>query len=196
MKKTILVLMFGAVLNASAVSFQWNTSAQVSFGDSLVSALTPANYTAQLVYLGTDKTWTDVTISDAGLNIQKETTVGSPVTSVSGKSGIFASRNSTASGSTKNGVAGGVYGVFLTYTDSAGVNWYNISATTFTIPADADESTTGLSQAFAFSSTKTELASGSSVSSGTGWVSAAVPEPSTAMLALAGLALLIKRRRA
>ena len=194
MKKTILALVCGMALNASAVSFQWSSSAQVSFGESLVSALNPATYTAQLVYLGSDGVWTDVTITDDGLSMAKETTVGSAVTSISGKTGAFAKQNSRVSGSTVDGVAGGVYGLFLTYIDSSNVKWYNISATTFTVPADANDSTVGLSQAFEFGSTKTTMASGKPVSSGSGWV--AVPEPSTAMLALAGLALLIKRRRA
>ena len=192
MKKTLLAILLGVTINASAVTFQWGSNGQVSFGDSLVSALTPATYTATVLYLGTDAAWTDVTITESGLSYDEQS-VGTG-TSITGKAGAFASRNSTVSGTSKAGVAGGSYGLLLSYVDSDNKPWYNSSSTIYTIPADADESTTGLSSSFDFKSTKTQVASGGSVSAGSGWV--AVPEPSTAMLALAGLALLIKRRRA
>ena len=195
MKKTFLILALGLALNANAVTFQWNSAAQVSFGESLVSALTPATYTAQLVYLGSGGAWSGVTISDAGIDIGSTATkIDDPISSVSGKAGMFASQNSKFSGTTQKGVAGGVYSVLLTYVDKDNTTWYQISSSTYTVPTTADELTTGLTSTFAFSSTKNQVSSGSSVSAGSGWV--AVPEPSTAMLALAGLALLIKRRRA
>lgn len=191
------MLLFGLVLNASAVSFQWSTASQVSFGDSLVSALTPATYTAQLVYLGTDGKWTEVSILDTGIDLGSETTVGNSVTSVSGKTGAFANRNSKANGSTTVATANGTYSLLLTYVDNAGTSWFNISSSTYTVPADADESTTGLSASFAFASGKTEVPFGEKLAAGGGWYTGTpIPEPSSAALALAGLALLIKRRRA
>ena len=75
-----------------------------------------------------------------------------------------------------------------------GKTYFNLSSSTYTMSGLSDELSTPTAASFAFNyggpteSTK--------VSSGSGWVQAAVPEPSTAALALAGLALLLKRRKA
>lgn len=203
MKKTILTISFCFLAVAShALTFTWASSGQVSFGESLISALDPASYTAHLVYLGTGSAW-DISGTAIGEN---NTDTGLTTESLYGKTGLAAKNNSKFSGSFQNNIgettsggytvaAGDTFGVFLTYTDSAGVTWYNFSSSKYTVPDTATDITTGLSGSFDFASTKTELASGKNASAGGGWY-AAVPEPSTAMLALAGLALLIKRRRA
>lgn len=197
MKKLILAILGGLAMNVGAVTFQWSTASQVSFGDSLVSSLSPSTFTAQLVYLGTDGKWTEISILDTGIDLGAETKVDGTVTSVSGKTGAFANRNSKASSTTKNGVANGTYSLLLTYVDNAGTSWFNLSSSTYTVPADADESTTGLSASFAFASGKTEVPFGEKLAAGGGWYTGTpIPEPSSAALALAGLALLIKRRRA
>jgi len=81
---------------------------------------------------------------------------------------------------------------------SEGKTYYNYSANIYTVsgidPDVGDASTLG-DATFTFDmNTKTTLSGGQSATAGGGWT--VVPEPSTAMLALAGLALLIKRRRA
>ena len=197
MKKTIITLLAFAAMSSQAVTFTWKSSAQVSFGDSLVSAQNPATYTATLLYLGAGSLG-DVTITDAGYTLaQNVSSTGDSTTSISGQTGVKARQNSTFSGSFKQAVAGGVYGAFLTYTDAAGGTWYNFSETIYTVPSSATDITTGLSQSFDFVATKTEVASGTKVQGGSGWVRATpVPEPSVALMGLLGLGMLIKRRRA
>jgi hypothetical protein len=93
--------------------------------------------------------------------------------------------------------AGDAFGVFLTYTDSDGKTWFNVSSDTYTIPGDATDITQNLAGTFAFSASKTEVAEGAVVSTGSGWIHATpVPEPSVALMGLLGLGMLIKRRRA
>lgn len=196
MKKTFLILALGLALNANAVTFQWSSDAQVSFGESLVSALDPNTYTAQLVYLGTGSNakWTDVTVTEEGISLGTGTKVDEPISSVAGKTGMFASQNSKFSGTTQHGEASGIYSVLLTYKDKDNKSWFQISSSTYTVPATADELTTGLASTFSFSSTKNEVSSGSSVTAGNGWY-AAVPEPSVAIMGLLGIGMLIRRRR-
>ncbi len=83
--------------------------------------------------------------------------------------------------------------MFLVYNDGTDT-WYNFSSTVATITTDATGAFEAKSFAFDYS-TKTTIESDGQTPSG--WTKInIVPEPSTAILALAGLALLIKRRRA
>ncbi len=206
MKKTLTILSFFLLaLTSQAVGFTWKSGAQVSFGDSLVSDLTPKTYTAYLVYLGSGS-WGSTTIGESGLTLANtDKATGDTLTSLSGKTGALAKRNSQFSGSFDHAIgsttstgytvaAGDYFGVYLSYTDGDGKTWYNLSSSVYRIPTTADDASALDDASFSFASTKTKVASGSSVSVGGGWT--AVPEPSTAALALAGLALLLKRRKA
>ena len=95
-------------------------------------------------------------------------------------------------GSDKNG---DVFGMLLSYT-SGGKTYYNIAATTYTLSGFADATSTVDSYKLAASAMTytTADASTTKAAPGGGWT--VVPEPSTAALALAGLALLLKRRKA
>ncbi len=95
-------------------------------------------------------------------------------------------------GSDKNG---DVFGVLLSYV-SSGKTYYNIATTTYTLSGFQDETSAVSELQLAAGDMNYGTASGSptKVTPGGGWT--AVPEPSTAALALAGLALLLKRRRA
>ena len=92
---------------------------------------------------------------------------------------------------------GNSFGAYITYSDGANT-WYNFSSSIYTVSGITIGNEI-LSTSFDFNFTsKTEITKdGQAVNPGTGWVKMnVVPEPSTAMLTLAGLALLIKRRRA
>ena len=206
MKKfALLAITMLMATSSQAISFKWSSNGKVSFGGTEVASLTPNTYTATLIYLGTGS-WGTTTITETGLTLDSSTkTTADTLTSIQGKTGTIGARsNSTFSGTFSHALgettgaytvaAGDIFSVMLSYTDSAGQTWYNLSADTYTIDSSATDISTLDAATFSFTDSKNEVASGSSVSSG-GWY-AAVPEPSTAMLALAGLALLIKRRRA
>lgn len=90
-------------------------------------------------------------------------------------------------------VNGNAFALVLSYADSvSGKTYWQISSTVNKLSGISDE--TSIPTAFNNYDGSSTVSSGSSISAGGGWV--AVPEPSTAALALAGLALLLKRRKA
>ena len=208
MKKfALLAITMLMATSSQAVSFKWASNGKVTFGGTEVASLTPNTYTALLVNLGAGS-WGTTTISESGLTLAQTTkTTADSQTSIQGKTGTLGSKsNSTFSGTFNHAIgsttgdytvaAGDVFGVMLTYTDSANKTWYSLSTNTYTLDPAATDISTLSAASFTFTDSKNEVDSGSSVSAG-GWYTAKpVPEPSTAALALAGLALLLKRRRA
>ena len=93
----------------------------------------------------------------------------------------------------------------MTYTKD-GTTYYNISSDIYTVPAGTADNATGVETTFGFSfADGGEVSKLSSAVIGDGWFSIGqqqdpitpeVPEPATGALALAGVALLFKRRRA
>ncbi len=190
MKKSILLAAIFAAFSAQAASFTWGTdTTAVSFDGTVLAG----NATAYLVYLGsstdTTKLWTLKADEIVGA-----TPVTSQVTSTAKRTAGRVS-NSYASADIQNG---NVYGAYVKYVDGD-KTWFNFSATTYTVSGISLGTEALTADTFVFNfSTKSEInpAAQTPVAGG-GWYRAvAVPEPSTAMLALAGLALLIKRRRA
>ena len=194
--KSILILIVSAfALSSQAVSFKWASDAKVTFeGTSLQTAGNTA--TAYLVYLGTDGTWSFGTDITGVLANVTDASVGQTTTKTSGSANVkgkFGPENYGLDGN-----QGYSYGVVLTYTDSSNDIWYNLSSDTYTISSGTADNATGLSHNFTFSFDKGgEVTALSSAQVGSGWYKVTpVPEPSSAALALAGLALLIKRRKA
>ena len=200
MKKLAVLIVALAAFASQAASFNWGTgTVKVSFdGTALTTAASAA--TGYLVLLTTgsvsDLYTVDYTtpgsITGASYVSDKETT----------SSGLANAKGRIAGSYSSSSIANGqVYGMYITFTDSAGKQWFNFSSDTYTISGVTlgNEALTAAAFGFDFAS-KTEITSSAqSISAGGGWHSInipPVPEPSTAMLALAGLALLIKRRKA
>ena len=191
-----LALTIGA---ASALSFEWGTSTQITFdGTKLTSAALAANATVDLIYLGTDNAWS---FDESGIVTDEVASTGSITTTGlvakrgygSGKMDKFVD-TSFADGSKFNN--GNVFGVLITYTDANGDVWYNLSSNTFTLTGVADDTTSIDKQTFNFAWTNDESGAEAPTAGGGWWTAPAVPEPVSAGLALAGIALLLKRRRA
>ena len=194
MKTKFAVFLLCSVLasTASALSFTWSVAGVTFDGTRLASS---SDVTGYLIYLGSGGEYSssyslteDSSAASIGASVGSVVYTSSAATTKVGKlSGEF----SFDYGSYDND---DTFGLLLAYTGASdGKTYYNLSSSTYTLSGIADEKSTITGATFTHS--WDGPAEASSISSGGGWT-AAVPEPSTAALALAGLALLLKRRKA
>ena len=190
----VLALTVGA---ASALSFSWGTNTKISFnGTVLDSAALAAPATVELIYLGKDNAWsfdksglvTDEAVSTApiavtgGLSNRGKAlgTIDKPLVGTS-----FADGSKFGNGN--------VFGVLITYTDTEGNVWYNLSSNTYTLSGAEDDGSVIDKQLFDFAWENDESGAEAPTAGG-GWWTIPIPEPMTVLCGLAGLALLLKRR--
>ena len=200
MKKTILAALLCAIAtSASAVTLSWASSTAIKFDGSNLK--NNENVTGYLIYLGTSS------LSDS-YNLTKDSTAESIISSIGTQAGDKKSKTNAMSKLSgefdfnySDGYENGSskFALLLSYT-SEGKTYFNLTSADYTLAGGNDANVaeaiapvnpSDASFAFSFGS----AGESKTLSSGGGWT-VAVPEPSTAMLALAGLALLIKRRRA
>ena len=192
MKKLLTLLAVVAFCtSAHALSFTWASSTAIKFDGANLKSNT--DVTGYLVYLGTSETYdTSYTLDASSTPSSLSGDVGTLVAnSTSGTSGMskISEKFSFDYGVYDNN---DVFGMVLSYVKD-GTTYLNLSSTTYTLSGIADERSSLSNANFAFSFDS--AGEKNSITPGSGWT-VAVPEPSTAMLALAGLALLIKRRKA
>lgn len=177
-------------VSASAASFDWGTgTTKVSFDG---TAITTANGAMGYLVLLTGTSLEASVIGDAISAPSAVSTKANTSTGLaSGRGKIYGTFESD------NFANGQNYGMYITYTDADGATWYNFSSTIYTISGYADATSSLANAEFAFDfATKNEVAEGDAITAGSGWYKAvAVPEPASAMLALAGVAMLIRRRK-
>ena len=184
----IAILMMAG--QASALTITWS-AANVAFEGTKLTKST--DVTGYLIYLGGAGSAysTSYTLADGATGDSVAASIG---TVVDTKAGTTMSRVSQSfSFTTDKYNNGDVFGMLLTYSKE-GTTYFNLSSATVSMTGAADDPPTNPENAV-FSFNYGGPSESSSLSKGGGWT-AAVPEPSTAALALAGLALLIKRRRA
>ena len=192
---------------ASALSFSWGTNTKISFNGTvldtaeLAAPLTAelifaAPLTAELIFLGKDNAWSfdeSGLVTDEAVSTGSIAVSGAPTGKGKGNGKIDKPLVGTSFADGSKFGNGNVFGVLITYTDTKGVVWYNLSSNTFTLSGVADETSPIDKQYFDFVWTNDE-SGGDTPTAGGGWWMVPVPEPMTVLCGLAGLALLLKRR--
>lgn len=199
MKKSLALLLAIAASTSFGASFNWGTgTAKSSFGDLVFN--TSGNVgTMYLVHLSDTKTVSDLFTATADSLTPAESVKSKEPTT----SGSNANRGKVADKFDSALVANGnVFGAYFVYNDGE-TDWYNFSSTTYTVSGLNLGTETLADAVFAFDfASKTPDVPGTSVTAGGGWYSIkagttpVIPEPATGALALAGIALLFKRRKA
>ena len=184
----MVVAMFA--VSASAAAFQWGSrSVKVSFDGTAITTTNGA--IGYLVLLSGSSL--DVVIED-GVGIVAPSYVSSAANASTGMAATKGYiKGSYDSADIENGQK---YGMFITYNDGTDT-WYNFSSTVYTVSGLADATSSLDAADFAFDfATQSDVTDGDTITAGSGWVKyTAVPEPASAMLALAGVAMLIRRRK-
>ena len=193
MKKAIILAALLAVNSSFGASFNWGTGTVLANFAGTVFNSDQFNVTASLILLNNNGVASDMwTVKGDDITITSAANTATPT--ITG-----AARNKGKINGTYDSLSianGQVYGMLITYIDADSKTWYNFSSTTYTVEGLQD-ATSSLSDAvFAFNFADKSDVKANQVSAGSGWQHVAVPEPSTAALALAGLALLLKRRKA
>ena len=191
MKKLLTIAIFGMVLSTQAAQINWGLAGQVKYDGTLVGN---GGATFTLVYLADATTWETAALDIAkGTSATGATTVSTKTTNAGSMSmqnaspWIFSWADDGVTDIPNTKVANPSAFAFLVTTEHEGQTFYWASET-YTV-SDSDSNWNGTSQTYTMNLT-TANAMGAN---GENWT--AVPEPSTAALALAGLALLLKRRR-
>ena len=194
MKQFITFIVAAFAATTQAASFQWRATG-VSFGGKALE-----NTTGYLVYLDSSTSVSDLFTIDytAPGSITIASTVDEAKTGSGRNAGTLLKtyNDSTSTGGDGSQVAiGKNFGMILLYNDGTDT-WYNFTTAAQSITADATGAFERKTFAFDYSTQTTITSDGQTPSGWTKINIAAVPEPSTAALALAGLALLLKRRKA
>ena len=187
MKKIAFLICVSVAFAASATSVAWKSNALSFDTTSLKKSTDVVGY---LVYLSSGSLASSYVMNDS-FSAATVGTIVSSDTDGANKGGQVTGTAEWDYGTYKNNDK---FALVLSYADSAsGKTYWQISSTVNTLAGISDE--TSIPTAFNNYDGASTVSSGSSIRAGDGWV-AAVPEPSTAALALAGLALLLKRRKA
>ena len=168
--------------SANAVAFKW-TSDSIKFGTTAVGA----GATGYLVYIGNN------TLNSTGYKFDDIVAMDDVVNA---KTKLSKMNVTAANVDTLNNPVGN-YVMYLTYTSGTDT-FFNVSSTTYTLTQSAVTALlnegTDLPEAKFSGIASTINAKGTAGTIGGGWY--AVPEPGTAALALLGIGMLIRRRRA
>ena len=194
MKKLLTLALVGIAGMASAVTMQWGGQYIAFNGNTLKSN---SNVTGYLIALSSfassytlNDTFTPSSIKDAGAETDSVVDTKNKTSAVGKLTGTWTIDTDTYSN-------GSTFAVLLKFDNTGeggdGKVYYNLSKELVTMSGMATDPPANANNTIAEFSYATSTTPGK-LSAGGGWT--AVPEPSTAMLALAGLALLLKRRKA
>ncbi|MBQ8571767.1 MAG: PEP-CTERM sorting domain-containing protein [Kiritimatiellae bacterium] len=189
MKKTLFAIMVAMLtIAAQAATLNWCAKSVTFEGTKLKSN---TGVTGYLIYLSTAALEDSYAITKATTAESLADEIGSLVTSQNKTTAVSKLNNNYdfVVGDTYDN--GDAFAMLLTYVVD-GNTYYNLSNEIYTMSgALADPPTDPAEAAFTFNYGTAEK--NGSLSSGAGWTK--VPEPASAMLALAGVAMLIRRRK-
>ena len=187
MKKQLAIVALALMaFSASAVNMVWGSATAIKFnGTNLKEDTTVIGY-----LIAVDSFATSYTLSDSF----KTSDIGTQVDVYSAGTSKMSKIQGSWTIDTDHYDNGSKFAMLLVYTGASdGKTYYNLSSDLVEMSGmslDPPVNAGNTSSSFSYS---TSSESGK-LKSGGGWT--AVPEPSTAMLAIAGLALLLKRRKA
>ena len=180
MKTIIAMLLAAFCISATAVQVDWSV-ARGSF-KTVDGTGNPTGYLVT-VFLASDLT----TVQSAFSNAKSASDVSGAISSK-----VF------SSGTTNRGAATGFETVTGSYTSGTTLDLFAVAwdATSISGAGNYILSSTFKSDAYEAPATPTNDGNASAAFSGKSWTAMPVPEPATGALALAGIALLLKRRKA
>lgn len=194
MKKTFAIIVAFALTTtvASALSFDWS-SKSIKFDSTNLKNSTAV--TGYLIYLGSGGSL------DTTYDVTKDSTASSIIGSIGTDTGSSKSTPNALGKLTGTYVFdygtkanGDTFAMLLSYNDGENT-YFNLSSTVVTLSGIVDETSDLDAMDFTSGFSYSNAGESKTITAGGGWIQA-VPEPSTAALALAGLALLLKRRKA
>ena len=195
-KLMIAALLCALAVSAQAVTFTWGATKVAFDGSQLKSSTAVTGY---LIYLGNNSLASTYTLSADSTVDSVVASIGTQVNSKNKTSAVAKLAGewdfNYSDGYENNK---GNFAMLLVYQGDK--TYYNLTSGTLTLQggndADIENAIAAVNPSDGtFSFSYATAGESKTLSKGGGWT-VAVPEPSTAMLALAGLALLIKRRRA
>ena len=191
MKKLAFIFLACMTVAANSATINWGAGSAIYYGTTKVKTAV----TGYLLYLGTDNSYGAVDFDALSKDGAAYSMVASSKSSASTTSKVAGSVIGDASG--KYGNKGPVvdgssfFGTVYLYTDATGT-YYNLGAT-----HKFDTNDTSYDPTLETFSWQTDVIASNASTSAQGWKAVTpVPEPATGALALAGIALLFKRRKA
>ena len=187
MKKVLAIALVGIIaISTQAAKIDWSTVALTFGGASLKNNTSVSGYLIAL----------DASSLDASYELTEAFDISTIGTVVASRDGTPKSAKLTGTTDISEYSNGDSFAFLVTYNDGTDT-YYNLSSSVFVLSGlDPNDPSVAPTEWDMFAVTDATSAPAGTLTAGGGWTkAAAVPEPASAMLALAGVAMLIRRRK-